>query len=612
MLRARLFLGFLPVLAILAAVGLYATWLISSVVGETEGVFFRSYRSAAAAQAMKEAIWRMDRGVLFSLDGQIGTGRLLFDANVQGFERSLAVQRENAAGAEEERLLREMLVSFGAYRAAGERILGQTNESDQRLVYGGQFAPRQVILSGLAGEIQRVNDAAMAQAEEKILGARRQSLWFMGGALAMALVLAMYAAYQSGRMILHPIQSLTRSATEVGRGNLDQNVPVVSRDELGQLADAFNRMAAQLRAARERLSERIMRLHRSREAALDTFPDPIFVLDSDGRIELTNEAADELAARLGPESRMPEALEPRIRRALDAGESFLPTSFKDALAVSREGDERFYLPRVLAVRSPAGATIGVAVMLLDLTRFRLLDDVKNDLVATVSHELKTPLTSVLMVLHLLAERTLGPLTRKQAEMVVTACRDAERLQRIMTDLLDLARLEGESADLRLESVTAEELVGQALREQREMVSGKGLNLEAEVEPGLPPVEVDVQRISHVFANFISNAVKHSPPGGTILLRVRRTPEGAIRFAVKDQGPGIAPEFQARVFEKFFRVPDQQKSGAGLGLSIAREIVAAHGGHIGVESEPGSGTEFFAELQCAEQAATLPHPVPETA
>src|ERR1043166_7721365 len=181
MLRTRLFLGFLPLLAILMAVGLYATWLVSHVVGETEGVFLRSYRNSVAGQEMKEAVWRMDRGIRFTLDGHAETGKLLFDANAASFERAFAIQHEGAPGTEDRRLLKEMEASFNAYRDAGRHIFSLTNHTQQQIEYGGQF-PRQTNLLAIASEIQQANEGAMTRAKEKMFSARNQSAWFMLGA----------------------------------------------------------------------------------------------------------------------------------------------------------------------------------------------------------------------------------------------------------------------------------------------------------------------------------------------------------------------------------------------------------------------------------------------
>jgi signal transduction histidine kinase len=240
----------------------------------------------------------------------------------------------------------------------------------------------------------------------------------------------------------------------------------------------------------------------------------------------------------------------------------------------------------------------VAVVLYDVTRFRLLDDAKTNLIATVSHELKTPLTSVRMVLHLLLEKTFGGLTHKQNELLQTAREDAERLLRILNDLLDLARLEEGHTELHKERAAASDLVRSSLDEMNEAASVSNLKIKTEIEPELPAVWVDRLRIKHVFTNLIANAIKHSPVSGEILLRAGQTENGDVHFGVHDQGAGVPDEYKTRIFDRFFRVPGQKKTGAGLGLSIAREIVVAHGGRIGVRNGQERGSEFYFVLKAA--------------
>ncbi len=595
MLRVRLFFGFLPVLLILLAVGVYATWIVSRLAGDKGTILIRNYHSATAVQQMDQAVVQVALAVSSAIENPQGDGRRLFEAEVNDFQKNLQLKLAATSTEEERRLTSEMMTSFEAYREAALGIFAQTNQVQQRATYRGQIEPRVTILTDLADRIYALNDTAMHRAENEIKEMSRVSTVFMASAIVMGLIVALYAAFKSSRAILRPIQSLTESARALGEGNLEQTVPVISNDELGQLAGAFNQMAAQLRVYREVTAEKITHLRSTTEAVLSSFPDPIFVLDRDGEIELHNPATRKFLESLGLGLTLPVALEERVREALEDGVDYLPTQFNEACNFRVGSEEKYFLPRILAMRQESGALIGVAVVLLDITRFRLLDDVKSNLLATVSHELKTPLTSILMVLHILQEKTVGPLNERQEEFTTAARDDAERLLRILNDLLDLSRLESESADLRLESITAEELIGIVLRENRDKVAGQGCLLVAQVEPGLPPVEVDLQRIGHVFTNFINNAVKHSPTGANILLRAVQDKSHSVRFSVKDEGPGIPQEFQARIFEKFFRVPGQAKSGAGLGLSIAREIVRAHGGRIGVHSEPGAGSEFFAVL-----------------
>jgi signal transduction histidine kinase len=248
------------------------------------------------------------------------------------------------------------------------------------------------------------------------------------------------------------------------------------------------------------------------------------------------------------------------------------------------------------MRNKEDVLFGVAVVLYDVTRFRLLDATKTDLVATVSHEIKSPLTSVRMVLHILLEKTVGALTPKQDELLQAARNDTERLLRILNDLLDLARLEEGNAGLRTEPVAPTKLLIGAMKEMAGKITAKGLNVNFMIEPDLPVVPVDRQRINHVFTNLISNAIKHSPENGEIVLGARLVKENDVEFNVTDQGPGIPEEYHTRIFDRFFRVPGQPQSGAGLGLSIAREITVSHGGHIGVRSAPGQGCTFYVVLK----------------
>jgi signal transduction histidine kinase len=199
-----------------------------------------------------------------------------------------------------------------------------------------------------------------------------------------------------------------------------------------------------------------------------------------------------------------------------------------------------------------------------------------------------------MAVYLLLEQNVGSLTPPQRELLETARDDSDRLLRILDNLLDLARLEGGASALDRRAVAIPVLLEEIALEARAFVAQAGQSLALEIEPGLAEaaISVDVERIRHVFMNLLTNASKYSPAGGRIRLAAAADPLGFVRFAVRDEGPGIPPESVARVFDRFYRAPEQTKSGAGLGLAIAREIVVAHGGSIACVSQPAQGTEFY--------------------
>jgi signal transduction histidine kinase len=202
-----------------------------------------------------------------------------------------------------------------------------------------------------------------------------------------------------------------------------------------------------------------------------------------------------------------------------------------------------------------------------------------------------------MAIHLCLEELAGPLTPKQAELLHAAREDCERLQTIVDDLLDLARLQAGRLELRRSVVPAGELIDRAIDEHRKAALEREVRLEGTVDPLAGEVVADPERIAIVLSNLITNAIRHSLERGVV--RVRAVPENeCVRFEVEDAGPGIAPEHRAEVFEKFFQAPGGMAGSAGIGLSISREIVEAHAGSIGVDSEVGKGSRFWFRLPAA--------------
>jgi NtrC-family two-component system sensor histidine kinase KinB len=302
-----------------------------------------------------------------------------------------------------------------------------------------------------------------------------------------------------------------------------------------------------------------------------------------------------------------QPLQSLIRDVLAGRGDHLPLSLEQAIPLYDGAQERYYLPRVVAIRTERDELIGAAVALADVTKFHLLDRLKSDMVATVSHELKTPLTSVQMAIHLLLEEVIGPLTSKQVELLLAARQDSDRILTMINDLLDLTRIEQGRVKLDLEPLPAADLVDEAVARFQPQAHARGVTLTAKADGSGRTVMVDRDRIEHIFDNLIVNAIQHTNRGGAVHVGVIADGEHT-RFVVEDNGEGIPPEHLSRLFEKFYRVPTARHSGgAGLGLAIVREIVTAHGGEIGVDSAPGKGTKFTFALPAvgpADPSASL--------
>ena len=428
--------------------------------------------------------------------------------------------------------------------------------------------------------------------------ARSSLIWYSCG-LAIGIALAAFLIASTIRTILYPIRAVTESAAAIGTGDLDQLVPISSEDELGQLAIAFNAMARQLRDYRQSHQAQLLRAQQTSQATINSFPDPVLVVDRQQRVELVNPVARRLFGVLPREAggdaavrwQPPPPLQQPLADVLETQREYLPEDFDKAVVLPVGEKMHSFLPRILPIRDAQGATVGAAILLEDVTRFRLLDEVKNNLVATVSHELKNPLTSIRLALHLLLEETLGPLAPKQLELLVDARDNAERLLVMINNLLDLARLEQGRSQLHVRPERPASLLRAAAESFQGRAADQGIELLLDAADDLPPVAVDAEQFQHALQNLLDNALAHTSQGGRITVSAQRQ-EGQIAISVADTGSGIPAQWLPLIFERYFRVPGEtNRGGSGLGLAIVREIVTAHGGEITCESRPAEKTIF---------------------
>jgi NtrC-family two-component system sensor histidine kinase KinB len=593
-MKRRIFFGIVPILILVAGIGIYAIILFRSLGGKIDLLLKENYRSVVAGQQMKESLERMDSAAFFTLVGENARGQQLYRQNEPIFAENLRIEEHNVTLPGEQGLADSLHSLFANYRSEIDKFWSVTDPDQRRRIYFDTLLPIATRIKDTAQEVIRVNEENMLAENQEARNLSSQSIRWMILVGAVGISASLFFAWWLQRSLVRPLQRLTGVAKELGDGKLDQLVPVTSRDEMGQLAEAFNKLAGKLRSYRQVTTDQILQARQLTETAFSAFPDALFACSVDGKINFLNPTAVKLLASSGTRGALPDAVAPLMDRALKGDADYLPTSFDKAISLRVDDQEKYFLPRLVGMRDEDGQIFGAVIVLQDVTRFRLLDEVKTNLVSTVSHELKTPLTSVRMGLHLLLEERIGPLTGKQTEVLLAAREDSERLLRIIDDLLDLARLEANETRQVFETVSPDALVRAIIDRCEPVAESYGAKLEAKIEPGLPFVNIDPRQIHRVFSNLISNAAKHSKLGDTIVVGAQER-GGSVRFSVTDDGPGIPKELQNRLFERFFRLPGSDREGVGLGLAITREIVTAHGGSVGVRSSPGQGSEFYFDL-----------------
>jgi two-component system, NtrC family, sensor histidine kinase KinB len=603
-LRTKLLIGIAPLLAIMVGLGLGGVGMFYRLGGKIDFILRENYQSVRYAQNMKEALERLDSAFLFAIGGEEQQARDQFDEFRPIFEQYLKKEKGNVTLPGEQEMVDRLSGLWTRYVAqAGEFLaLDPDRKAERTKFYFARLLPTFRDIKREADGILVLNQKNMEDENEGARRAAAVSIRLMVISLLIGAGVAGLIAVALSRSILGPIQSVTHAARAMARGDLEQVVPVVSRDELGELATAFNSMARTIREYNQAGTARLLRAQKTAQATIDSFPDPVVVVDTTSSVERANPAARRLLGVIPINGAIipwsPAAqLRTPLADVLNGRTDYLPTSFEHAICIRDDGQERYFLPRVLAIRDEQGGLLGAAVVLTDVTRFRKLDQLKSDMVSTVSHELKTPLTSIQMVVHLMLEEVVGGLNPKQVELLLAARQDSDRLLAMVNDLLDLTRIEQGRVALDLQPVPAAELIAEAVARFATRAEQDGITLVPDAARDIPPVLVDRERIAHVFDNLIGNALAHTDRGGRVRVAGAEDDQagsgsGGIRFQVSDDGDGIPAESLPHVFDRFFRVPGSRaRQGAGLGLAITREIVAAHDGMIDVESRPAEGTTF---------------------
>jgi NtrC-family two-component system sensor histidine kinase KinB len=604
-LRSKLLLAQVPMAVVLVAFGVVSVATIRALGASPELILKDNYRSVLAMERMRQALEHLQMRALDRATGRPVEGDGAADR--ERFEAELSLQEHNITERGEADVTRRLRQRWSEYDLAYRRF-SRAPAPERLSLFFESLQPAHGALRATTDEILALNqDAMSAKSERARRSAERNNtavVAITGAALALGLLLSLWLTAR----LLRPLAVLTETVRRIGEGDLEARARVPGKDEIAALAREFNTMADRLAEYRRSSLGELLQAQQASQAAIDSLPDPVLVLDTEGAILNLNGAAEAILrlgaagvpaalASLDPELR---AVAERVRAHVLSGKgAYVPRGFEEAVRVPGSEGDRYLLPRATPLYSEEGGVAGVTIVLQDVTRLMRFDELKNDLVATVAHEFRTPLTSLRMAIHLCAEELVGPLTEKQADLMGAARDDCERLQGFVDDLLDLSRIQSGRLTLKLERLAAGALLGGAVEAMRSAAEAGRLTLAAEAPEQPLEVRADPERVQLVLTNLIANAVRHTPAGGRIDVCARPGPE-AVRFEVRDTGEGIAREHLDRVFEKFYRVPGARSGAVGIGLYISREIVEAHGGAMGVESAPGQGSTFWFTLPAAER------------
>jgi NtrC-family two-component system sensor histidine kinase KinB len=469
--------------------------------------------------------------------------------------------------------------------------------------------------------IRKLNFQSMHDVEVDASNETRRAMGIMAGIALVALGLSTIVTVRLAQVILRPIRELTRSVEAIRRDDFKCRVHVDSEDELGQLAAGFNRMAETLGEYRESSLGELLLAKATLEATLAALPDAVIVVDPDGQIVSQNPLAVDILKAIGGKDALRFAelpLPPAVLRDVsdtlrDGHAGGARPDLSQSLSVPLHDRRLKMLVTVVPIPDFLPRRAGAAIVFADVTEFARLDELRTDVVAVASHELKTPLTSLQMNLLLLQEKA-DNLTPRQREILTAAVRGGEELGGTIDELLDLTRIEAGQLQLAHQLVDLAAVVEQVVRTLRPRYDDAEVALRVIKDVSQATVRGDAARLSIVFVNVLTNALKYTPRGGHVTVHLASTQNAAaggkstLQIAVTDTGCGVPAELRERIFEKFFRVEDQRPDGpkgvrgTGIGLYLCREIIEAHSGTIVCTAgDQGRGTRIAISLPPADGA-----------
>ena len=605
MLRVRLFYGLLTIILLLWSVGAAALLLMRDSVTRFDTRLRTDYRTIQAANSVRTLTAALNSHYLPALaspPSEQALDRASYTSAKVRIQKHVDLMRVESA--DSDRLLTvitQLEQVMGTYFEVFEVYFAGTAvtraERAKLLQLGGTRTQR---LTDLAANISSLAEEKLFSGARQLREESRKNTLFVATLVLLGTTVAALIYFQLVRHLVDPVASLRRSIEEVRRGNFELSLPEPAPgNEFSKVVAAFNDMAAELKVRRGQNNENLMRANMVNRAILESIPSPVFVLSDDNGIVQINPAAERLTQELGTSGRLPLKIQNILDECRETKTHFLPEDPREALLFRIEEEEFYYLPRIFRFDSEDASHSGWAVLLHNVSRIRWLDDMKTNLLSTVSHEIKTPLTGIRMVLHLLLEERSSKLDEIQKVMITSANEDCERLLVTLNTLLDLSRAESGATHLSRIAVRLQESVIRTAHLYTPAAADKKITIEIEKpESEFPEVLADPIRLDEVLNNLVSNAIKYSPKGGKIILRLSKPDAEHLRVSVIDQGPGVPESCQSRIFERFYRAPGQNPDGVGLGLFISREIIRAHEGRIGLRERKENLTEFYIDVPMA--------------
>ncbi|GEM52530.1 PAS domain-containing sensor histidine kinase [Empedobacter brevis NBRC 14943 = ATCC 43319] len=569
-IKAKLTIGVGALFLLILTLAVVSGWFVNQLKKDTNNILVANYNTL-----------QYSRNMLLALED------ITKDKTALGiFEKNLNLQHQNVTEIGEKEATRLIIKHFNSLKQHPDNI--ELNS----------FIRKDIT------EVMRLNMEAINRKSDIADDTAQRAIVIISVTGTLCFIIAFTLLINLPSNIADPIKELTESIKEIAGQNYKKRVHFESHNEFGDLAKSFNTMAQKLEEYSESKLDKILKGKKRIETLIDNLHDPVIGIDENKKVLFANEKALTISGL-----RKEEFIEKRIQDIAVTNDLirtiiknlFLPkdeNTKSEQLKIYADGKESYFEKEVVDINIiPTGEAnsefIGQVILLRNITPFKELDLAKTNFMGTVSHEFKTPISSMQMGIQLLENEKTGALNNEQKGLINGIKDDTDRLLKITGELLNITQVESGAVQINLISSEIKPMIDYALNANKSAAEHKNIQLDVNIQDD-ELVLADSEKTAWVLTNIISNAIRYSYENATILIKTEKE-NHQIKFSVTDTGQGIQSQFLNKIFERYFRIPGTKKDGTGLGLSISKEFIEAQGGKIWAESEYGAGSTFYFTL-----------------
>lgn len=618
-LKTKIFLALAFLFMIVVGLGLVGSSFIRQLASDSSHIIEDNYASARYATNMLRAINQiyslhaerdlLKHDVLINRTKEIQT-------QLEEFDKNLKAEEGNLTEAGEAELVGELKKSYSEFKTVLQKL--NSSEATDTQLFGIQLIDKYESVQNILNDIYKLNTTSVLRKNSQASHTASKVSFYMLVISALSSVIALVFILYLPNYLVRPVNELIKKITEISHGNYNQQLTIHSKDELGELSRAFNHMAAELKEYEKNNINKLLIEKKRMESAIGSFSDAVVVLDENKFIISANQVAldiigsvkEEIIGKYAPDlAANNDVMREMIKTLMPASniDNLQPVDLQTKeernnppappVHIYFNNKESYFSREVTEIRiqeDTGGRLVGYLLQLKNVTRFEERDTAKTNLIATVSHELKTPISSINLSLKLLENDKVGYINEEQKQIIQTVRQQTGRLSKMVNELLDYSQAESGNIKLKIEKISVSDIIDYAAVAMVMIIAEKKIQLETEIDDNLPFINADIEKTVWVLVNLINNAIRYTPENGTIKI-IAEKQNGSVIVSVIDQGPGISDEDQEKIFSKFVQVGNQNPAGRGLGLAISKEFVISQGGDIWVESRIGKGSKFSFKL-----------------